>query len=80
MIAILYNHSYSPNLIMYYNLSQNWQKTIHCRNKRSFHAVVNGLLRKLLNLASQEVILELVRTKCTPILLYGLECFQLGIH
>jgi len=27
---------------------------------------------------SEEVILELVRTKCTPILLYGLECFQLG--
>ena len=32
------------------------------------------------NLASDEIILELVRTKCklTPILLYGLECFQLG--
>jgi len=28
---------------------------------------------------SEEVILELVRrTKCAPILLYGLECFQLG--
>jgi len=35
-----------------------------------------GLFGKLLNLASEEVILELVRTKCTPILLYGLECFQ----
>ena len=31
-----------------------------------------------LTYASEEVILELVRTKCTPILLYGLECFQLG--
>jgi len=31
-----------------------------------------------MNLASEEDILELVRTKCTPILLYGLECFQLG--
>jgi len=46
--------------------------------KRSFYAAVNGLFKKLLNLASEEVILELVRTKCTPILLYGLECFQLG--
>ena len=32
----------------------------------------------LLNLASKEVILELVRRKRTPVLLYGLECFQLG--
>jgi len=29
----------------------------------------NGLFGMLLNLASEEVILELVRTKCTPILL-----------
>ena len=46
--------------------------------KRSFYAAVNGLFGKLLNSASEEVILELVSTKCTPILLYGLECFQLG--
>ena len=46
--------------------------------KRSFYAAVDGLFGKLLNLASEEVILELVRTKCTLILLYGLECFQLG--
>jgi len=46
--------------------------------KRSFYAAVNGLFGKLLNLASEEVILELVKSKCTPILLYGLECFQLG--
>ena len=48
--------------------------------KRSFYAIhaVNGLFGKLLNLAYEEVILDLVRTKCIPILLYGLECFQLG--
>jgi len=46
--------------------------------KRSFYAAVNGLLGKLLNLSSEEVILELVRAKCIPILLYGLECVQLG--
>jgi len=46
--------------------------------KRSFYAAANGLFGKLLNLASKEVILEIVRTKCTPILLYGLECFQVG--
>ena len=43
--------------------------------KRSFYAAVNGLFGKLLNLASDEVISELVRAK---ILLYGLGCFQLG--
>jgi len=37
---------------------------------------VNGLFGKLLNLASKEVILELVSVP--PMLLYGLECFQLG--
>ena len=46
--------------------------------KRSFYAAVNGLFGKVLNLASEEVILELVRTKYTPILLYELKCFQLG--
>ena len=46
--------------------------------KRSFYAAVNGLFRKLLNVASEEVFSELVRTKCIPILLYRLECFQLG--
>jgi len=46
--------------------------------KRSFYAAANGLFWTLLSLASEEVILELVGTKCTPILLYGLECFQLG--
>ena len=35
-------------------------------------------LKRLLAARIEEVILELVRTKCTPILLYGLECFQLG--
>ena len=39
--------------------------------ERSFYAPVNGVSGKPLNLilASEEVILELVRTKCTPILL-----------
>ena len=32
---------------------------------------------KLLNLASEVVIVELVKSKCLPILLYGLECCNL---
>jgi len=46
--------------------------------KRSFHRAVNSLLGKLLNLASEVVILELVSAKCFPVLLYGLECCQLN--
>jgi len=33
---------------------------------------------KILNFASEEVILELITTKCMPILLYGLESCQLA--
>ena len=39
---------------------------------------VNGIFGKVLNLASEEVILELITTKCMPILLYGLESCQLS--
>jgi len=46
--------------------------------KRSFVGAVNGLFGKLLNLASETVILELVRSKCMPILLYGLESCRLS--
>ena len=41
-------------------------------DKHSFYAAANGLFGKLLNTDSKEVVLELVRTKYTPIL------FQLG--
>jgi len=46
-------------------------------SKRSFFGAVNGVFGKLLNLASEVVILELVKSKCLPILLYGLECCNL---
>ena len=46
-------------------------------SKRSFFGAVNGVFGKLLNLASEVVILELVKSKCLPILLYGLESCNL---
>jgi len=46
-------------------------------SKRSFFGAVNGVFGKLLNLASEVVILELIKSKCLPILLYGLECCNL---
>jgi len=57
-------------------------RSIRCssfsHSKRSFfNGAVNGVVGKLLNLASEVVILELVKSKCLPILLYGLECSNL---
>lgn len=42
--------------------------------KQSFYRAVNAIFGKVGRLASEEVVLELVRSKCIPILLYGLEC------
>jgi len=41
--------------------------------------MVNGLFGKLLDLASDKVILQLIKANCTSVLLYGLECFYLNI-
>jgi len=48
--------------------------------KRSFYSAVNGILAKFLNIASEDVILQLVGSKCMPILLYGLEACSLTIR
>ena len=41
--------------------------------KRSFFRAANGIFAKVGRLASEEVILELLKRKCLPVLLYGLE-------
>jgi len=41
--------------------------------KRSFYSAVNGILGKVLNIASEHVILKIIVSKCMPILLYGLD-------
>jgi len=41
--------------------------------KRSFCGAVNGILGKVLNIASENVILQLIVSKYMPILLNGLE-------
>ena len=47
-------------------------------SKRSYYRALNGVFGKIGRLASEEVVLELVKFKCLPILLYGLECFSLN--
>jgi len=47
--------------------------------KRSFYHAVNGIFGRIGRMASEEVILELIKTKCLlPILLYGLEVCPLS--
>ena len=41
--------------------------------KRAFYSAVNGIYGKVLNYASEDVILQLIVSKCMPILLYGLD-------
>ena len=40
--------------------------------KRGFFRATNAIFGKVGRVASEEVVLELVRCKCLPILLYGL--------
>jgi len=46
--------------------------------KRAFYRAVNGIFGKIGRTASEEVVLELIKTKCLPILLYGLEVCPLS--
>jgi len=46
--------------------------------KRSFYRAVNGIFGRIDRMVSEEVILELIKTKCLPILLYGLEVCPLS--
>ena len=45
--------------------------------KRGCYRAANGIFGKIGRTASEEVVLELIRTKCIPILLYGLEVLPL---
>ena len=46
--------------------------------RKSFHHSINAIFGKVGRIASEEVILHLVKTKCFPILLHGLECYPLN--
>ena len=45
--------------------------------KRSFYRTANAILGKVGGRAPEDVILELIRSKCLPALLYGLEACPL---
>jgi len=46
--------------------------------KRSFYQAANSVFGKIRRIASEEVTLQLVKSKCIPILLYGLEVCELN--
>ena len=45
--------------------------------KRNFYRSSNSIFGKVGRAASEEVVLHLIKTKCLPVLLYGLEVFSL---
>ena len=45
--------------------------------KRSFYKAANSVFGKIGRIASEEVTLQLVKSKCIPILLYGLKVCEL---
>jgi len=47
--------------------------------KQLFYRSINAIFGEIGRTASEEVILELLKSKCLPILLYGLECFSLHV-
>jgi len=46
--------------------------------KRCFYRAANAIFGKIGRFASEEVTLHLLKTKCIPVLLYGLEVLQLN--
>ena len=46
--------------------------------KRGFYRAANSVFGKVGRIASEEVVIHLIRTKCVPILLYGLEALPLN--
>jgi len=46
--------------------------------KRGFFRATNAIFGKVGRVTFEEVVLELVKCKCLPILLYGLECCPLN--
>jgi len=45
--------------------------------KRSFYCAANSIFGKIRRIASEDVLIELLKTKCMPILLYGFEVCNL---
>ena len=48
--------------------------------RKEFYRAANSIFGKIERTASEEVVLQLISTKCLPVLLYGLDAFSLYIY
>ena len=46
--------------------------------KRGFYRAANSIFGKIGRIASEEVVLQLIKSKCVPVLLYGVEACALN--
>ena len=72
--------SWSPR-IRYLGIYIVSKSVFHCsldHSKRSFYMSFNSIYGKIGNVASEELLIHLVKTKCLPKMLYGLECLTLN--
>ena len=44
--------------------------------KHGFYCAANSMFGKIGRIASEEVVLQLIKSKCVPVLLYGLEALE----
>ena len=62
---------------VYIVCSRHFQCSI-CHCKKSFYRAINAIFGKIGRNSSEEVFLQLIYSKCIPVLIYGLECFVLN--
>jgi len=70
------------NVIRYLRIFIVQSRTFNCsidEAKRFFYRAANAIFGKIGRFASEEVTLHLLKTKCIPVLLYGLEAFPLNM-
>ena len=60
-----------------YIVSARYFKCSLSKCKRSFYSATNAIFGKIGRIASEEVFLHLMYSKCVPILMYGLECYDM---
>ena len=51
---------------------------LQLKPKKSYRRSINASFGEVGRIASKDVILQLVKAKCLPIVLYGLECYPLN--
>jgi len=64
------------NEMQYWGIHIKRSRTFKCsldQPKRAFYRAANGLFGKVARTASEDVVIQLLSSKCMPILLYGLD-------